>query len=110
MPMHNPSHPGRLVRDACLDPLGLTVTEGARILGVSRPALSNVINGRSSLTPEMAIRLSKAFGSTPRAWLRMQWAYDLARAEERADEIKLERYRPVDPGTRQDPPGVGPEG
>ncbi|HEX4808626.1 MAG TPA: HigA family addiction module antitoxin [Bryobacteraceae bacterium] len=80
--MKNPAHPGRIVRSACLEPLGLSVTEGAKVLGVSRQTLTKIINGRSGISPEMAIRLSKAFGSTPETWLRMQLAYDLATAPE----------------------------
>jgi len=91
MPMKNPAHPGRIVRSACLEPLGLSVTEGARVLGVTRQTLNNVINGKSGISPEMAIRLSKAFGSTPETWLRMQVAYDLAVA--RQDESKIRVYR-----------------
>ncbi len=72
MPMKNPPHPGRTVANACLGPLGLTVTAGARVLGVARPTLSNVINGKAAISPETAIRLEKAFGSTADAWLRMQ--------------------------------------
>jgi antitoxin HigA-1 len=78
--MKNPVHPGRVVRLDCLERLGLSVTAGAKALGVSRQALNNVVNGRSGISPEMAIRLSKAFGSTPETWLRMQLAYDLAAA------------------------------
>jgi addiction module HigA family antidote len=89
--MKNPAHPGRIVRSACLEPLGLSVTEGARVLGVTRQTLNNVINGKSGISPEMAIRLSKAFGSTPETWLRMQVAYDLAVA--RQDESKIRVYR-----------------
>ena len=91
MPMKNPPYPGRSVRTACLEPLGLSVTEGAKILGVSRQALNNVINGRSGISPEMAIRLSKAFGSTPETWLRMQLAYDLAQARKEERKIKVRR-------------------
>lgn len=91
MPMKNPPHPGRSIRNACLEPLGLSVTEGAEILGVTRQTLNNVVNGKSGISPEMAIRLSKAFGSTPETWLRMQLAYDLAKA--RKDESKI-RVRP----------------
>jgi antitoxin HigA-1 len=87
MPMKNPAHPGRIVRRACLEPLGLSVTAGAKILGVTRQALNNVINGKSGISPEMAIRLSKAFGSTAETWLLMQLAYDLAAA--RKDESKI---------------------
>ena len=85
--MKNPAHPGRVVRSACLEPLGLSVTEGAEVLGVTRQTLNNVVNGKSGISPEMAIRLSKAFGSTPETWLRMQLAYDLAQA--RKDESKI---------------------
>ncbi|HVI06657.1 MAG TPA: HigA family addiction module antitoxin [Candidatus Binatia bacterium] len=91
MPMKNPAHPGRLVKNACLQPLGLSVTEGARILGVTRQALNNVVNGKSGISPEMAIRLSKAFGSTAETWLRMQVAYDLAQARKQESKIKVQR-------------------
>ena len=91
MPMKNPPHPGRSIRGACLEPLGLSVTAGAKVLGVTRQTLSNVINGKSGISPEMAIRLSKAFGSTPETWLRMQVAYDLAAV--RKDESKIRVYR-----------------
>ncbi len=95
MPMSNPPHPGKSVTHDCLLPLGLSVTEAARILGVSRQALSNLVNGSSGVSPEMAIRLSKAFGSTPQAWLKMQLAYDLAQAEKHAGKIKVKRYEPA---------------
>ncbi len=91
MAMKNPPHPGRLVRNACLAPLGLTVTAAADALGVARPTLSNVVNGRAAISPEMAIRLEKAFGSTADAWLKMQIAYDLAEARKREAEIKVAR-------------------
>jgi addiction module HigA family antidote len=89
--MKNPVHPGRIVRHDCLEPLGLSVTAGAKVLGVTRQTLSNVINGKSGISPEMAIRLTKAFGSTAETWLRMQVAYDLAAA--RKDEAKIKVYR-----------------
>jgi addiction module HigA family antidote len=92
MPMKNPPHPGRSIKLDCLDPLGLTITEGAKVLGVARSTLSRVINGQAAITPEMAIRLSKAFGSTPETWLKMQQAYDLAQMRAREDEIVVERY------------------
>ncbi len=95
MAMHNPPHPGKSVAHDCLEPFGLSVTEAARILGVSRQALSNLVNGGSGVSPEMAIRLSKAFGSTPQAWLKMQLAYDLAQAEKHAGKIKVKRYEPA---------------
>jgi addiction module HigA family antidote len=89
--MKNPVHPGRIVRHDCLEPLGLSVTAGAKVLGVTRQTLRNVINGKSGISPEMAIRLTKAFGSTAETWLRMQVAYDLAAA--RKDEAKIKVYR-----------------
>ena len=92
MPMKKPPHPGKVVRVSCLEPLGLTVTEGAKALGVSRQALSNLVNGRASLSAEMAIRLAKAFGSTTETWIRLQTAYDVAEAKAREGEIQVERY------------------
>jgi len=91
MPMKNPPHPGRSIRTACLEPLGLSVTEGAKVLGVTRQALNNVVNGKAAISPEMAIRLAKAFGSTPETWLRMQLAYDLAAARKDESKIKVRR-------------------
>src|SRR5580704_5289363 len=91
MPMKNPPHPGRSVRTACLEPLGLSISEGAKILGVTRQALNNVITGKSGISPQMAIRLTKAFGSTPETWLRMQLAYDLAAARKDESKIKVRR-------------------
>jgi antitoxin HigA-1 len=86
--MKNPPHPGRSIKDACLEPLGLSVTEGAKILGVSRQALNNVVNGKAAISPEMAVRLSKAFGSTPETWLQMQLNYDLARVRQKKISVK----------------------
>ncbi|MEP7353692.1 MAG: HigA family addiction module antitoxin [Acidobacteriota bacterium] len=94
MPMKNPPHPGKAVRVACLEPLGLSVTEAASILGVTRQSLSNVINYKTGISPEMAIRLSKAFGSTPDTWLRMQSAFDLAQAMVHEKKIHVQRYHP----------------
>ena len=94
MPMKNPPHPGTVVRVSCLDPLGLNVTEGAKVLGVSRQALSNLVNGRARMSSEMAIRLAKAFGSTTETWIRLQTAYDVVQAQAREDEIKVEPYEP----------------
>ena len=91
--MKDPPHPGGSIRRACLEPLGLSVTAGANVLGVTRQALSNVINGKSGISPEMAIRLTKAFGSTPETWLRMQLAYDLAAARKNERKIKVYRQR-----------------
>lgn len=91
MAMKNPVHPGIIVREDCLKPLKLTVTEAAKKLGVGRPALSSLINGRAAVSIEMAYRLSKAFGSTPDHWMRMQLAYDLAQSRDLAKQIKVER-------------------
>ena len=91
MRMKAPPHPGRIVRQECLDPLGLSVTEAARWLGVNRNTLNNLVNARAGVSPEMAVRLSKAFGSTPRTWLGMQMDYDLAQAEAKADDIDVRR-------------------
>ena len=91
MPMKNPPHPGLSVRHDCLEPLGLSVTEAARKLGVSRKQLSNIVNGRSGISAEMAIRLDRAFGGGAETWHQMQEAYDLAQAVSRADSIEVER-------------------
>ncbi len=95
MRMKNPPHPGRLVRHECLEPLGLTITKAAEILGVTRLTLSNLVNGKSGVSPEMAIRLSKAFGSSPEIWLGMQMDYDLAQAEKNASRIKVKKALPA---------------
>ena len=92
--MKKPPHPGKVVRVSCLEPLGLNVTEGAKILGVSRQALSNLVNGHARMSTEMAVRLAKAFGSTTETWIRLQAAYDVSQAQEREGEIQVERYQP----------------
>jgi addiction module HigA family antidote len=91
MPMKNPPQPGRIVRQECLQPLGLSVTDGAKALGVSCNALSELVNERRGISPEMAIRLAKAFGRTPEAWAGLQFAYDMAQAMKEADRIKVQR-------------------
>ena len=91
MPMKNPPHPGLSVHADCLEPLGLTVTEAAKVLGVSRQALNNLIHGQAGISAEMAIRLDKAFGGGADTWFRLQAAYDLAQAEKEADKIKVRR-------------------
>ncbi|MXX37085.1 MAG: HigA family addiction module antidote protein [Gemmatimonadetes bacterium] len=93
--MKNPPHPGLSIRRDCLEPLGLSVTEAAKKLGVSRKQLSNVVNGHSGISPQMAIRLDKAFGGGANTWYRLQAAYDLAQAMEQADQIKVERLSAV---------------
>ena len=90
--MQNPPHPGGIVKRQCLEPLGLTMTRAAQGLGVTRQALSELVNERTGVSVDMAIRLSKAFGSTPETWLEMQMAYDLWQARERAREISVERF------------------
>ena len=92
MAMHDPPHPGGIVRRQCLEPLGLTVTRAAEGLGVTRQALSELLNGHTGISVDMAIRLSKAFGSTPETWLRMQMAYDLWQARDREGELAVERF------------------
>jgi addiction module HigA family antidote len=89
--MKAPPHPGRLVRHACIAHLQLTVTEAAAALGVARPTLSNVLNGRAGISPDMAIRLEKAFGGSAEAWLRLQVAYDLAQARRHGRAMKVRR-------------------
>ena len=90
--MQNPPHPGEIVRLECLEPLGLTVTKAAKGLGVTRQALSGLVNEKAGISVEMSIRLSKAFGSSPETWLGMQTAYDLWQARDRARQIKVERF------------------
>lgn len=94
MPMKNPVHPGRMVKYDCLEPFGLSVTEAATILGVARQTLNNVVNEKSGISPEMAIRLSKAFGSSPETWVRLQAAFDIAVALRDEKSILVERYVP----------------
>lgn len=93
MAMHNPPHPGGILRRQCLEPLGLSVTAAAAHLGVSRQTLSELVNGRGGVSVDMAIRLSKAFGSSPETWLGMQMAHDLYQARSRVDEIKVDRFQ-----------------
>ena len=92
MAMHNPPHPGEIVKEDCLQALGLSVTQGAKVLGVTRQALSNLVNRHSGMSPEMAVRLEKAFGGDAETWLRLQMNYDVWQVRERASEIDVERY------------------
>lgn len=87
--MYNPPHPGEVIRELCLDPLGLSVTEAAEALGVSRKTLSAILNGRAGLSPEMAIRLSIAFDTTAESWLNQQTQYDLWQAEQRRAKLQV---------------------
>lgn len=93
MRMKKPPHPGLSVWHDCLEPLELSVAEGARALGVTRQALNNLIKGKAGISAEMAIRLEKAFGGGAETWLRMQAAYDLARMERKAGTIKVKRFK-----------------
>lgn len=95
MPMQNPPHPGLSVRHDCLEPLGLTVTKGAEVLGVTRQTLNDLVNGRRGISPEMALRLDLAFGGSADTWLRLQAAYDLAQARRDADGLTVKRYEPA---------------
>ena len=92
MPMHDPRHPGGMIRRQCLEPLGLTVTAAAKGLGVSRNTLSMLLNGRLGISPEMAIRLSQGFGGSPESWLTQQMQYDLWRARHGAREIVVRKF------------------
>jgi addiction module HigA family antidote len=92
--MTYPPHPGRSVKQNCLDALGLNVTKAAKVLGVARHTLSRLLNGHAAISPEMAIRLEKAGWSNADFWLRLQAAYDLAQARKSQDQIKVERYKP----------------
>jgi len=91
--MHNPPHPGEILREFCLEPLDLSVTDAAEALGISRKTLSSILNGRSGISPEMAIRLSKAFDTTPESWLNQQQQYDLWRAMRSKTIIRVKRLR-----------------
>ena len=91
MPMKNHPHPGRIVRQDFLEPLGLTVTEAAKVLGVARQTINNLVNEKAGISAEMAVRLAKAFGSSPEMWVRLQANYELAQL--RQDKIRVSRYQ-----------------
>ena len=91
MLMHDPPHPGEVLKELCLEPLGVTVTDAAKALGVSRKTLSMVVNGRAGISPEMAIRLSIAFDTSAESWLNQQIQFDLWQAEQHRSELKVER-------------------
>jgi antitoxin HigA-1 len=90
--MHDPPHPGEIIKELCLEPLGLSVTDAAKGLGVTRKALSELLNGHTGVSSEMAIRLEQAFGSTAETWLKMQLEYDLWQAKQRAGNLKVTRF------------------
>jgi len=91
MLMHNPPHPGEIIKELCIEPLGLSVTEAAKALGVSRKTLSSIINGKSGISPEMAVRLSIAFNTSSESWLNQQTQYDLWQAEQHRAELQVRR-------------------
>ncbi len=93
MEMHDPPHPGEAIREFCLNPLRLSVTQAAAGLGVSRKTLSELLNGHSGISPEMSIRLSKAFGGSPESWLIQQMHYDLWKAKHGTGDLKVEAFR-----------------
>jgi addiction module HigA family antidote len=95
MAMKNPPHPGLSVKHDCLEPLGLSVTKAAKILGVTRQTLNDLVNGRRGISPEMALRLDMAFGGGADTWLRLQAAYDLAQARRKAAALDIKRYEPA---------------
>jgi antitoxin HigA-1 len=91
MRMHNPPHPGEIIKRLCLDPLGVSVTKTAHALGVSRKTLSAILNGRAGVSPEMAVRLSIAFGTSAESWMNQQTQYDLWHAEKRRKQLRVSR-------------------
>ena len=91
MRMHNPPHPGEVLRELCIEPLGLSVTDAAKALGVARKTLSAILNGHSGISPEMAIRLGKAFATSPESWLNQQVQYDLWEAEKHTKKLHVKK-------------------
>ncbi|MBT9544405.1 MAG: HigA family addiction module antidote protein [Candidatus Sericytochromatia bacterium] len=95
MEMHSPPHPGEIIREFCVDALELSVTEAARSLGVTRKTLSGLLNGKSGISPEMALRLATVFGRSAESWLQLQLQYDLWLARQKANLKHLKRWEPV---------------
>jgi addiction module HigA family antidote len=91
MRMHNPPHPGEVLRELCLEPLGITVTDAAKALGIARKTLSSILNGHSGISPEMALRLAMAFDTSPESWLNQQVQYDLWEAEQHSRKLKVKK-------------------
>jgi len=91
MHMHNPPHPGEIIRELCIEPLELSITEAAEGLGVSRKTLSAILNGRAGISPEMALRLSMAFNTSPESWLNQQSQYDLWQAKKESKRMKVKK-------------------
>ena len=100
MKMHDPPHPGEVLYSLCIEPLELTVTQAARALGVSRKTLSSILNGRAGITPEMAVRLSIAFGTSAESWLNQQTQYDLWHAEQSRNQLQVTRLSPIKAAAR----------
>lgn len=95
MPMKNPPHPGKMILEECIEPLGLSITEVAKGLGITRTSLSRLIHGHNGISPEMAVRLSKAFGGSAESWLRQQMNYDLAQINKRTNDIEVRKFELV---------------
>ncbi len=93
MRMHNPPHPGEIIREFCIEPLNLTVTDAAKALGVTRKTFSALLNGRSGISPEMALRLSKVFGRSPEGWLKLKLQYDLWQTQQSVNLNNLKRVK-----------------
>ena len=91
MKMHNPPHPGEILRELCIEPLGLSITEAAEALGITRKTLSSILNGRSGISPEMAVRLSLAFSTSSESWLNQQAQYDLWEAEKQRNKLNVRK-------------------
>ena len=91
MLMHNPPHPGLVIKELCLEPLGVTVTDAAKALGVSRKTLSSIVNGKAGISPEMAVRLSIAFNTSSESWMNQQSQYDLWQAEQHRNELQVSK-------------------
>ena len=93
--MHNPPHPGLIIKELCIEPLGLTITDTAKALGISRKTLSSIINGKAGISPEMAVRLSIAFNTSSESWINQQSQYDLQQAEQYRDELDVSKLSVV---------------
>ena len=91
MKMHDPPHPGEIIKELCLEPLGLSITDASKALGVSRKTLSSIVNGRAGISPEMAMRLSMAFDTTAESWLNQQVQHDLWRAERKHKKLRVQK-------------------
>jgi len=91
MLMHNPPHPGEIIKELCLEPLGISITDAAEALGVSRKTLSTIVNGRAGISPEMAVRLSIAFDTSAESWLNQQSQYELWHAEQHRGELQVKK-------------------